>query len=157
MPTLKYLPHHPPSLVQQAQALFDAGELPALRRRKYPDPHDVQTDKALYQFVAALKQRYLKNAPLPSKVLYDNQQHPLKGTLDTNTTISRVQGGRLKTKNEIRIAALFRELPLPFLQTIAVRELATHLSSSLQRDAHVKKIGHHSVADCDDHDRPVCK
>ncbi|POA99277.1 metal-dependent hydrolase [Chromobacterium sinusclupearum] len=124
MANLKYLPQYPLSLVQQAQALFDAGELPALLRRKYPDPHDVQTDKALYQFVAALKQRYLKNAPLPSKVLYDNQQHPLKGTLGTNTTISRVQGGRLKTKSEIRIAALFRELPLPFLQMIAVHELA---------------------------------
>ncbi|SUX40354.1 Protein of uncharacterised function DUF45 [Chromobacterium violaceum] len=124
MPTLKYLPHYPPALVQQAQALFDSGELGALLRSKYPDGHDVQTDKALYQFVSALKQRHLKNAPLPAKVLYDNQQHPLKGTLGTNTTISRVQGGRLKSKSEIRIASLFRELPLPFLQMIVVHELA---------------------------------
>jgi hypothetical protein len=47
MATLKYLPQYPPSLAQQAQTLFDAGELPALLRREYPDPHAVQTDKAL--------------------------------------------------------------------------------------------------------------
>ncbi|WP_198414654.1 M48 family metallopeptidase [Chromobacterium phragmitis] len=123
MPTLKYLPQYPPALVLQAQTLFDSGELGPLLRDKYPDRHDVQTDKALYQFVSELKQRYLKHAPLPAKVLYDNQQHPLKGTLGTNTAISRVQGGRLKSKNEIRIASLFRELPLPFLQMIAVHEL----------------------------------
>ncbi|POZ63611.1 YgjP-like metallopeptidase domain-containing protein [Chromobacterium alticapitis] len=121
---LKYLLAYPPAVVRQAQSLFDAGELPAWLRRKYPDGHDVQTDKALYQFVAALKQRHLKNAPLPAKVLYDNQQHPLKGTLGTNTMISRVQGGRLKSKSEIRVASLFRELPLPFLQMIAAHELA---------------------------------
>ncbi|WP_434631988.1 YgjP-like metallopeptidase domain-containing protein [Chromobacterium sp. CV08] len=124
MPALKYLLQYPPSLVQQAQALADAGELGHWLRNKYPDGHDVQTDKALYQFVAALKQRHLKNAPLPAKVLYDNRQHPLKGTLGTNTTISRVQGARLKSKSEIRIASLFRELPQPFLQMIAVHELA---------------------------------
>ncbi|AUH53736.1 metal-dependent hydrolase [Chromobacterium sp. ATCC 53434] len=124
MPALKYLLQYPPSLVQEAQALSDAGELGHWLQGKYPDGHDVQTDKALYQFVAALKQRHLKNAPLPAKVLYDSRQHPLKGTLGTNTTISRVQGGRLKSKSEIRIASLFRELPQPFLQMIAVHELA---------------------------------
>ncbi|WP_047248208.1 YgjP-like metallopeptidase domain-containing protein [Chromobacterium subtsugae] len=124
MPALKYLLNYPPALVQQAQTLLDSGQLGAWLQRKYPDANDVQTDKALYQFVAAIKQRYLKNAPLPAKVLYDNRQHPLKGTLGTNTLVSRVQGGKLKSKSEIRIAALFRELPLPFLQMIAVHELA---------------------------------
>ncbi|QEL57088.1 YgjP-like metallopeptidase domain-containing protein [Chromobacterium paludis] len=145
MATLKYLLHYPPALVQQAQALLDAGELDALLRRKYPDRHEVQTDKALYQFVADLKQRYLKNAPLPAKVLYDSQQHPLKGTLGTNTAISRVQGGRLKSKNEIRIAALFRELPLPFLQMIVVHELA-HLKER-EHDKAFYQLCCHMLAD----------
>lgn len=56
--------------------------------------------------------------------MYDNQQHPVKGTLGTNTFVSRVQGGKLKTKNEIRVAALFRDAPLPFLRMIVVHELA---------------------------------
>jgi len=35
-----------------------------------------------------------------------------------------VQGGKLKTSREIRIASLFREVPLEFLKMIAVHELA---------------------------------
>jgi hypothetical protein len=50
--------------------------------------------------------------------------HPVNGTLGTNAFVSRVQGGKLKSKNEIRIATLFREAPEPFLQMIVVHELA---------------------------------
>ncbi|KMN37189.1 MULTISPECIES: M48 family metallopeptidase [Chromobacterium] len=124
MPTLNYLQHYPAALLGQVQALLDSGQLGAWLARRYPDPHEVQTDKALYQYVSELKQRYLKNAALPAKVMYDNQQHPVKGTLGTNTFVSRVQGGKLKTKNEIRVAALFRDAPLPFLRMIVVHELA---------------------------------
>ncbi|WP_374421015.1 M48 family metallopeptidase [Chromobacterium sp.] len=124
MPTLNYLQHYPAALLGQVQALLDSGQLGAWLACRYPDPHEVQTDKALYLYVSELKQRYLKNAALPAKVMYDNQQHPVKGTLGTNTFVSRVQGGKLKTKNEIRVAALFRDAPLPFLRMIVVHELA---------------------------------
>lgn len=124
MSTLNYLQHYPAALLGQVQALLDSGQLGAWLARKYPESHDVQTDKALYQYVSEIKLRYLKNAALPAKVRYDSQQHPVKGTLGTNTFVSRVQGGKLKTKNEIRVAALFRDAPLPFLRMIVVHELA---------------------------------
>lgn len=123
MASLNYLQHYSAALISQVQSLLDSGQLGAWLARKYPETHDVQTDKALYQYVSELKQRYLKNAALPAKVRYDNQQHPVKGTLGTNTFVSRVQGGKLKTKNEIRVAALFRDAPLPFLRMIVVHEL----------------------------------
>ncbi|MGP1614663.1 MAG: M48 metallopeptidase family protein, partial [Pollutimonas bauzanensis] len=41
-----------------------------------------------------------------------------------HTTISRVQGMKLKAKREIRIATIFREAPEQFLKMIAVHELA---------------------------------
>ncbi|WP_227105829.1 M48 metallopeptidase family protein [Chromobacterium rhizoryzae] len=124
MSTLNYLQHYPAALLGQVQALLDSGQLGGWLARKYPESHDVQTDKALYQYVSEIKLRYLKNAALPAKVRYDSQQHPVKGTLGTNTFVSRVQGGKLKTKNEIRVAALFRDAPLPFLRMIVVHELA---------------------------------
>jgi predicted metal-dependent hydrolase len=40
------------------------------------------------------------------------------------TTVSRVQGDRLKTNREIRIATVFRDAPAEFLKMIAVHELA---------------------------------
>ncbi|MEO7128496.1 MAG: YgjP-like metallopeptidase domain-containing protein, partial [Rhodoferax sp.] len=44
--------------------------------------------------------------------------------LGTHTTASRVQGGKLKAKREIRVATLFRDAPAGFLKMIAVHELA---------------------------------
>jgi len=35
-----------------------------------------------------------------------------------------VQGGKLKAKHEIRVATMFKEVPLEFLRMIAVHELA---------------------------------
>lgn len=104
--------------------MLEQGRLGQWIAHKYPARHDVQTDKSLYQYVSDIKQRYLKNAPTIAKILFDNQQHPVKGTLGTNTFVTRVQGNKLKNKNEIRIAALFREAPAEFLRMIVVHELA---------------------------------
>ena len=41
-----------------------------------------------------------------------------------NTAISRVQGGKLKAKKEIRISAFFKAAPTEFLRMIVVHELA---------------------------------
>ncbi|OHX10970.1 metal-dependent hydrolase [Chromobacterium amazonense] len=124
MTTLSYLRSYPAALLERIQTLLEQDQLGAWLERKYPARHDIQTDKALYQYVTELKQRYLKNAPAMAKVLYDSQQHPMKGTLGTNTFVARVQGGKLKSKNEIRIAALFRDAPEAFLRMIVIHELA---------------------------------
>ncbi len=124
MTQLKYLNGYPPAIVLQVQALADQGKLGRWLEQKYSTRHDVQSDKSLYQFVADYKQRYLKNAPALSKVYYDNKQNPVTGTLGTNTFVSRVQGGKLKSANEIRISTLFREGPGDFLRMIVVHELA---------------------------------
>jgi hypothetical protein len=50
---------------------------------------------------------------------------------------ARVQGGRLKAKNEIRIASLFKEVPLAFLKMITVHELA-HLKEKEHNKAFYK-------------------
>lgn len=121
---LPYLNAYPAPLVQQVQTLLRNGELGDILARKYPQRHDHQTDKALYLYVMDFKQRYLKNAAPLAKVQYDNQQHPVRGTLGTNTYIARVQGSKLKNKNEIRVASLFRDAPEEFLRMIVVHELA---------------------------------
>src|SRR6185436_18741369 len=59
-----------------------------------------------------------------AKVVYDNKLQVIQHALGTHTTISRVQGGKLKAKREIRVAGLFREAPADFLKMIVVHELA---------------------------------
>lgn len=100
------------------------GELGTYIRTRYPQSHAIQSDKALYDFCSELKQRYLKNAPLLDKVHFDNKMTVEKQTLGLNTAISRVQGGKLKAKKEIRVSAFFKTAPLEFLQMIVVHELA---------------------------------
>lgn len=124
MAHLPYLNGYPAPLLAQVCTMLEQGRLGQWITHKYPARHDVQTDKSLYQYVSDIKQRYLKNAPAIAKILFDNQQHPVKGTLGTNTFVARVQGNKLKNKNEIRIAALFREAPAEFLRMIVVHELA---------------------------------
>ncbi|MBE9608714.1 M48 metallopeptidase family protein [Chitinilyticum piscinae] len=119
-----YLAAYPAEIQQQALALLESGKLAAHLARKYPERHAVQSDAALYDYVNALKQRYLRNAPPVSKVLYDSKIRVVQHALGTNTHVSRVQGGKLKAKNEIRIATVFREAPEAFLRMIAVHELA---------------------------------
>ena len=104
--------------------LIEQDRLSGLLLQKYPQAHDVRTDKALYDFVLELKKEYLRNAGQLSKVMFDGKLHSIKNALGMHTMISRVQGANLKTKREIRIAAVFKEMPPEFLRMIVVHELA---------------------------------
>ena len=121
---LKYLAGYPPELLARVGELIAQGGLADSLNRRYPDTHDVCSDGALYDYVAALKSRYMRNAGPLAKVVYDNRLQLVQQALGTHTTVSRVQGGNLKAKREIRIAALFRQAPAAFLRMIVVHELA---------------------------------
>ena len=121
---MKYLSAYPESLTTRVSQLMQEGQLGAMLRSKYPATHDVRTDTALYSYVMDLKNEFLRNSEPLSKVAYDNQLHVIQHALGTHTAVSRVQGNRLKAKREIRVASLFREVPLEFLRMITVHELA---------------------------------
>ena len=124
MTNLKYLQGYPPDLLQPVAALFEQGRLGAAVRQRYPEAHGVRTDGALYEYVAELKARHMRSAGPIAKVIYDNRLHIIRNALGTHTAVSRVQGGKLKAKREIRVASLFREAPADFLKMIVVHELA---------------------------------
>ena len=126
---LRYLTGYPPALLDQVRTLIAEGRLADSVRRRYPDGHDVHNDRALYDYVGELKSRFMRNAGPLSKVQYDTTLHVVRNALGTHTTVSRVQGGRLKAKREIRVASLFKAGPAPFLKMIVVHELA-HLKES---------------------------
>ena len=121
---MKYLRAYPPEVQAQVQGLVDEGKLGEVLRRRYPKPHAVRTDRALYDYVMALKNEHLRNSEPLSRVMFDAKLHVISHALGTHTTISRVQGNQLKSKREIRIATLFKDVPEPFLKMITVHELA---------------------------------
>lgn len=120
----RYLGGYPAHLLAQAQSLIDQGRLGEVLLKRYPERHDVRTDKLLYEHVMGLKQQYLRSSEPLSKVAYDGQIQVIQQALGTHTVASRVQGGKLKAKREIRVATLFKDTPPQFLQMIVVHELA---------------------------------
>ncbi|MGY2239646.1 M48 metallopeptidase family protein [Pseudomonas gingeri] len=129
MTALKYLQAYPTSLQDQVRQMIAGDQLGTYLNQRYPGRHGVQSDKALYGYALALKQEHLRNAPAIDKVLFDNRLDLTHRALGLHTAISRVQGGKLKAKKEIRIASLFKEAAPEFLRMIVVHELA-HLKES---------------------------
>ena len=122
---LPYLAAYPATLQDQVRALMaqPQGVRDWLLRR-HPHAHQLRTDKALYGYVDDLKNDHLRKAGTIHKVVYDNKVHIVRNALGTHTRRSVVQGSRLNTRHEIRIAALFRQAPEAFLRMITVHELA---------------------------------
>ncbi len=129
MSQLKYLAGYPEALQAQVRELIGRGVLGARLAAKYPGRHAVRTDGQLYDYVQGLKARHLRQSVPLAKVAYDARLQVIKHALGTHTSISRVQGSRLKASREIRIATVFRDAPAQFLEMIVVHELA-HLRES---------------------------
>ena len=121
---LKYLQHYSLDLQDKIRQLQAQNTLGDYITQRYPLAHAIQTDKALYDYCSDIKQTFLRNAPLLDKVMYDNRLSIEHHALGLNTAISRVQGGKLKAKKELRISSFFKAAPEAFLRMITVHELA---------------------------------
>ena len=145
LPRLNYLSGYPADIVAQVQKLIATDQLSQILLKKYPETHGVRSDKALYDYVLDLKNQYLRGASPLNKVAYDSKLQVLRQALGTHTSISRVQGGKLKAKREIRVAAVFKEMPEAFLRMIVVHELA-HLKER-QHDKAFYQLCRHMAPD----------
>lgn len=121
---LKYLAGYSPEITAQVAELVAENRLGNVIVQKYPKTHDIRTDRLLYDFTVEIKNEFMRTAQPLSRVIYDGKIHVINNALGTHTFVSRVQGGKLKAKHEIRIAALFRDAPREFLKMIIVHELA---------------------------------
>jgi len=138
---MKYIAHYPQHIQDQVKALIDAEKLGKYLLNKYPSVHNYNTDKALYNYTIGLKNSYMRQSSPIAKVIYDGKINVIKNALGTHTYISRVQGGKLKAKNELRIASMFKKVPEPFLKMIVVHELA-HLKEKEHNKAFYKLCEH---------------
>jgi len=121
---LRYLQGYPLETLAQVDKLLQEDRVADWLLKKYPQGHTVRTDKALFDYVQALKSEHLRGAEPLAKVAFDNKLQVVQHALGTHTTISRVQGNKLKAKREIRVASLFKQAPEGFLKMISVHELA---------------------------------
>ena len=124
MQPLKYLAYYPQDLQDRVQDLIEAGRLGQHVAERYPEPHQIRGNQALYQYVMALKREHMSSAPPLSKVRYCDKISTLNHALGLHTYATRVQGAKLKTKHELRVARVFEDGPGAFLHMIVVHELA---------------------------------
>jgi predicted metal-dependent hydrolase len=112
-------------------------------RGRYRDIHSVTNDNELRDYVMMIKNQYMKKAQPLSKVTYDSKLHIVNHALGMHTYVSRVQGAKLKSKNELRVSSLFKQTPAAFLNMIVVHELA-HLKEK-EHNKPFYKLCHHMM------------
>ncbi len=141
MTQLKYLSAYPEDVKSQVQSLITNEKLGDFLLNKYPESHEIKSNKALYAYVIDLKNQFIRQSSSLSKVIYDDKLDVLHQALGLHSLVSRVQGGKLKAKNEIRIGSVFKQAPIQFLNMIVVHELA-HLKEKEHNKAFYKLCMH---------------
>ncbi len=86
----RYFNGYPSTIVEQALQLISSNRLQRYLLKKYPEAHDITTDKLLYQYATELKKRYLKNAPPFGRAAFKKQGDMITNALGTHTY--RMQG-----------------------------------------------------------------
>jgi len=124
MSTSNYLAGYAPELQEQVQEMIRQDTLRVFLQNRHPGTHDIRSDSALRTYTLALKNRFMKNAAPLSKVVFDNRIHVIHNALGTHSHVTRRQGARLKSKNEIRISTVFKGTSEAMLNMIVVHELA---------------------------------
>ncbi|MGS2719058.1 YgjP-like metallopeptidase domain-containing protein [Paraglaciecola aestuariivivens] len=141
LPSLPYLAHYPEQIQQQIQHLIASNQLAAWLQSRYQGVHNIVSDAELRNYVLQIKQNYMKKSQPLSKVIFDNKLHIAHQALGLHTYVSRVQGNKLKNKNELRISTLFKGTPEAFLNMIVVHELA-HLKEKHHNKAFYQLCEH---------------
>ncbi len=138
---LKYLNGYDTKLQTQIETLIAEDKLGEYLLSRYQEMHSYTSDKSLYTYVMELKNKHMKSSSPIAKVMYDTKIRDVSAALGTHTFVSRVQGGKLKAKHEIRISHIFKNVPESFLRMIVTHELA-HLKVKEHNKAFYKLCTH---------------
>ncbi|MEZ8825894.1 YgjP-like metallopeptidase domain-containing protein [Vibrio amylolyticus] len=122
--SLRYVQGYPEHIVSQIEQLVTSNRLVTWFEARYPENHTIKSEKALFEYTMAIKNRSMKKTSPLSKVVYDSKIHLINNALGLHTYVNKVHGGKIKSKNEIRIASVFKEAPEPLLRMLVVHELA---------------------------------
>ena len=116
----RYFNGYPSNLVEQALQLIADKKLNNYLVKKYPNAHNVTTDKLLYRYATDLKKQYLKNAPPFGRAAFKKQGDMITNALGTHTY--RMHGNT--RKHDLAINSDLLHAPEPLLKALVVHELA---------------------------------
>ena len=124
MRNLRYFQNYSSTIKDQVEALINSGKLKSYLKKMYPNSHQINSDKLLYQYANDLKKKFMRNTPQISKVHYEKQKDLINNALGTHSFVTRKHGGKLRSKHEIRIAMFLKDAPAKMLEMLVVHELA---------------------------------
>ncbi|AXH15892.1 peptidase, M48 family (DUF45 domain) [Malaciobacter mytili LMG 24559] len=124
MDKISYINGYSKELQQKVLKLIEENNLGKYLKSKYPTCHNITNNKLLYTHAVSLKNELLNNKIPLSKIEYDSKINSVENALGLHTFISRVQGNKLKSKNEIKISTQVKTAPLEFLNLLIIHELA---------------------------------
>ena len=131
---LRYVAGYPETTIVQVRDLIEREQLGQHLLNRYPEPHQVNSNKLLRRYTQEIKSTYLRSSERLSKVCFDDRLHLIHHALGTQTFLSLPHGGRLKARRELRVSSLFKRGPEPLLRMIVVHELA-----------HLRERGHNEA------------
>lgn len=134
MVELPYLSGYSEELRARALELLLSGDLAERLAARYPERHEVRSNRALHAYVQELKARHMRKAPPLERVTYDDKMRVVEGALGMHTTRSHVHGARTRTRRDVRVASLFKDVAPQFLRMIVVHELAHMKHGDHSRD-----------------------
>ncbi|MFK8010524.1 MAG: YgjP-like metallopeptidase domain-containing protein [Marinicellaceae bacterium] len=142
---LSYINAYPQNIKDHVKTMLDQNSLGKFLIKKYPKPHDIHNDKNLRDYALQIKNKYMKKSAPLSKVSYDGKIHVINNALGLHSYVPRVQGTKVKVKNELRVSTVFKKSPLALLNMIVVHELA-HLKEK-QHDKAFYQLCQHMLPD----------
>lgn len=110
---LKYLSSYSIEVQDQIRMMIEKDTLGHFLLQKHPQTHNINNDKMLREYVMNLKNTHLRKSSPLSKIVYDKKIHVVNNALGLHTFISRVQGNKLKSKNEYELV-IFSKLHLKY-------------------------------------------
>ncbi len=110
--------------IESVKTLINSNRLGIYLEKKYSDSHEINSDSLLYDYVNSIKKTFMKRASPVHKAGYCDRVEQVYGALGLNKSVSKIQGRRVKSKNEIVISSIFKNISIEFLNMIVVHELA---------------------------------
>jgi predicted metal-dependent hydrolase len=121
---LRLLTGYGQDVIAQVQQRITDNTLVSFLLCRYPAIHDIRTDRALYDYTLGIKSQYMRQSDPLSKVIFDEKISLSHQALGLHSFVNRVQGNKVKAKNEIRISSRLKRVPEPLLRMVVVHELA---------------------------------
>jgi len=147
---LAFLDNYPEKVQTKIRNLIEEDGLKSYLEELYPETHNINTDKALFDYAQEIRKTYMRKAPPVHKVVFDEKNETVYQALGNVDNEHILSDNGHKIKNVMRVAALFKDAPADLFYMVVVHELA-HLKER-EHGRSFDRLCHHMDGDYTQHE-----